>query len=461
MPIRWRLTLWFSVILLIILVVSGAVLYVLLERYLMNEVDNNLNIYSARVHGTLRSTEMPESLDYDVIHSSLPPINEFASPGVYIQLLDRNGRVVVKSDNLGEQELPVDPLLVERGFSGRIAIDTVSAGGSASVRIMASPLYLKDQTLLLEVAQSLNPVNVTMSQLRWALLAGTLLALALVAISGAVTVRRALSPVVRITRTAQSIEASSDLSQRVGYSGPGDEIGQLAKTFDHMIAHLNKVFELQKQFVADASHELRSPLTVIQGNLDLLKRDLRETERQESLRAIESETKRMTSIANDLLLLAEIESGPAERQETVSLKEIVLEEFRRAQSLAKGQKVVLGRIADLSVTGDTYRLKQLLGNLLDNAIKYTPESGVITLSLFRDNEWACLEVSDTGIGISPEHLPHIFDRFYRVDRARSRASGSSGLGLAIVKVIAEQHGGRVAATSEPGKGSTFAVWLKL
>ena len=103
----------------------------------------------------------------------------------------------------------------------------------------------------------------------------------------------------------------------------------------------------------------------------------------------------------------------------------------------------------------------MLGNLIDNAIKYTPPGGTITLSLHREGNWANLEVSDTGIGIAPEHLAHIFDRFYRVDKARSRTSGGTGLGLAIVKGIAEQHGGRVTVTSEPGRGSTFTVWLKL
>ena len=200
---------------------------------------------------------------------------------------------------------------------------------------------------------------------------------------------------------------------------------------------------------------------MIRGNLDLLDRNLSQEDRQESLRAIKSETERMTKIVNDLLFLAEVESGQMERGEEVSLQEILLEEFRRAQQVAKSHKVVLGRQEDLSVPGDALRLKRLLGNLVDNAIRYTPEGGTITLSLFRDGDWARLEVADTGLGIAPEHLPHIFERFYRVDKARSRAKGGTGLGLAIVKGIAEQHGGKVTVTSEPAKGSTFTVWMKL
>jgi signal transduction histidine kinase len=300
-----------------------------------------------------------------------------------------------------------------------------------------------------------------MGQVRWALLASTLLALALATVSGGAIVRGALSPVRRISRTASIIETSSDLSQRLDYSGPRDELGELATTFDHMIEHLDKVFQSQRDFVADASHELRGPLTVIRGNLDLLKRKLSEADRNESLKAMERESIRMSRIVDDLLLLAEVESGPTAQQQMVSLKAVLSEEVARARSLAGGRPIIVDRQEDLSVRGDAQRLKQLLGNLVDNAIKYTPENGTITLSLFRDSPWARLEVADTGIGITAEQLPHIFDRFYRVDKTRSRAGGGTGLGLAIVKGIAEQHGGRVTVTSEPGKGSTFTVWLKL
>ena len=461
MRIRWRLTLWFALILFAILIVSGAVLHILLQQYLLNQVDDNLRVYSARVHGTLNPQEIPDPLDYEVIHSKLPPINEFASPGTYIELIDRSGNVVVKSNSLGEQELPVNPSLISQGFAGGAAIGTVAAGDSASVRIMVSPLYLKDQVLVLEVAQSLNHVDDTMRQVRWALLASTLLALVLATVSGGAIVRGALSPVKRISRTASSIETSSDLSQRVGYSGPRDEIGELAAMFDHMIEHLDRVFQSQRCFVADASHELRGPLTVIRGNLDLLKRKLSDEDKKESLQAIERESVRMSKIVDDLLLLAEVESGRETQQQEVLLKNVLSEEVERAKSLAGERKITVECQEDLIVKGDAQRLKQLLANLVDNAIKYTPKDGTIKLSLFQDGPWARLEVIDTGIGITPEQLPHIFDRFYRVDKARSRASGGTGLGLAIVKGIADQHGGKVTVTSQPGKGSTFTVWLKL
>lgn len=461
MSIRWRLTLWFSLVLVGILVLSGLVLNTLLQHYLFSEIDSNLKLYSAQVHGTLNTEGTQGPLDFSVMHSKLPPVNEFSSPATYIQIIDHSGKVIEKSDNLGDQELPVSPLLIEGGIAGGAGIQTVAAGDGARIRIMVSPLYFKNQTLLLEVAQSLKPVESVISQLRLALAAGTLLALLLTVALGAFVVRRALAPVERITRTATSIEESSDLDRRVGYKGPMDEIGQLAVTFDHMIEHLSKTFDSQKHFVADASHELRTPLTVIQGNLDLLKRNMGDEDRKESLRAIESETRRMTNIVGDLLLLAEVEAGRVEKHEDVLLKEMVMTEIKRAQPLAGNRKLVAGRMEDLSVRGDTHRLTQLVSNLVGNAIKYTPDGGAITLSVFREGDWARLDVADTGIGIAPENLLHLFDRFYRVDKSRSRAGGGTGLGLAIVKGIAEQHGGNVAVASEPGKGSTFTVWLKL
>lgn len=461
MPIRWRLTLWFALILSAILILSSVTLHILLQGYLINHIDGHLRVYSAQVHGTLNTQEIPDPLDYAVIHSELPPINEFVSPGIYIQLIDSNGGVVVKSNNLGEQELPVNPSIISQGFAGDAVIETVAAGDGASIRVMVSPLYMRDQVLLLEVAQSLNHVDSTMSQVRWALLVSTLVALVLATASGGAIVKGALTPVSKISRTARSIEASSDLSQRVGYSGPRDEIGELATTFDHMIEQLDRVFQSQRYFVADASHELRGPLTVIRGNLDLLKRKLDEKERQESLNAMERESIRMSKITDDLLFLAEVESGQLEQKRKVSLKEIVLGELERAKSLAIERKIIVDHKENLVVKGDAQRLRQLLANLVDNAIKYTPDHGTITLSLFRDNSWARMEVTDTGIGIDPDHLPHIFDRFYRVDKVRSRTSSGIGLGLAIVKGIAEQHGGKVTVTSRPGKGTTFTVWLKL
>jgi len=260
---------------------------------------------------------------------------------------------------------------------------------------------------------------------------------------------------------AREIEESTDLSRRVGLNGTADEIAQLAGTFDHMIERLETVFESQKKFIADASHELRSPLTVIRGNLDLIRKHPDKDNLTESLKAIESETARMSKIVADLLLLAEVETQQDTKRGPVDLAGAVREEIARARAMAPNRKIDLLRAESITVEGDRQRLRQLLGNLLDNAVKHTPEGSEVTVSLWREGHWARIDVSDTGPGIAPEHIPHLFDRFYRVDRARSRSTASHGLGLAIVKGIVEQHGGTVSVTSDIGKRTTFSVRLKI
>jgi two-component system, OmpR family, sensor kinase len=215
MAIRWRLTLWFSLILLAIFIFSGIVLNILVQRYLYGDVDNNLEVYSARVHGTIHSNT-GGLLDFNVIHSSLPTVNEFASPGIYIQIIDTRGKVIIKSDNLINQDLPVSAILIQKGVDGGSDIQTVAAGDGANVRIMVSPLYTLDQNLILEVSQSLKLVDDALRQFRLALAGGTLLALLLTGILGVVLVRRTLAPVENITRTAKNIEVGSKLNRRGG-----------------------------------------------------------------------------------------------------------------------------------------------------------------------------------------------------------------------------------------------------
>lgn len=460
MGIRWRLTLWFALLVAGILLLSGLVSHLLLQNYLSQEIDDNLRVYSAKVHGTLDPLEVPQPVDFHVIHGNLPQLNEFTSPGLYLQIMGSDGTIAVKSQSLGDRELPVDPLLVGKGFKGLAGIGTVAAGDGARIRMMVSPLYLSNETLLLEVGQSLQSYDATMRWLRLALFGGVFAALALTTVLGWAVVRRALSPVKQMTGIARAIEAGPDLSRRVDYHGPADEIRELASTFDSMLGKLDRAFHLQKRFVEDASHELRTPLTVIQGNLDLLNLGLNGEDRDECLRAMRAEAARMRRIVDDLLVLAEIAGGQVNRQESVNLGEVLLDGLERGHRLANGRKIVLGRHEPVVVKGDAHKLKQALGNLVDNAVKYTPAEGTVTLSLIRDGEWARIEVRDTGAGIAVGHLPHLFERFYRVDKARSRAGGGTGLGLAIVKEIAESLGGRVSVASENGKGSTFTMWLR-
>jgi signal transduction histidine kinase len=231
-----------------------------------------------------------------------------------------------------------------------------------------------------------------------------------------------------------------------------------------MLARLDATFQAQKQFVADSSHELRSPLTVIKGNLELWRKARSEEDRQIAAAAIEQETARMTRLVENLLFLAQMEATPVRSaqpvlREPVELDSLLLTVYQQARAIGRGHQITLAHEDVVTVQGDRDQLQQLLLNLVDNAIKYTPTGGTISLGLYGAGDWARLEVSDTGIGIPTDDLPHIFDRFYRSDKARSRTMGGAGLGLAIVREVAEAHGGRVEVFSTPGEGTLFRVWL--
>ena len=231
-----------------------------------------------------------------------------------------------------------------------------------------------------------------------------------------------------------------------------------------MLTRLDHLFQTQQRLVGDVSHELRTPLTTIQGNLDLLKRGAIEDAelRQEALAEIETEARRMTRMVGDLLLLAQADAGHVLNRAPVELDTLLLDVFRQGVMMAQGQvELRLGHEDQAQIMGDVDRLRQLLLNLIDNAIKYTPAGGMITLALYRESAQVRIEVTDTGIGIAENDLPHIFERFFRADRARSRRLGGTGLGLSIVHWVAQAHGGDIEVRSELGKGSTFTLRLPL
>ena len=230
-----------------------------------------------------------------------------------------------------------------------------------------------------------------------------------------------------------------------------------------MLGRLENLFRTQQRFSADVSHELRTPLTIIRGQLALLQPTIA-AEHREALMAIDGEAQRMTRLVADLLLLAQSDAGATTlKREMVELDTLLLDVYRQARLMVNGRgealKVTLGAEDQALVEGDLDRLKQLLLNLVENAIKYTP-SGEVKLSMLKQSGEVGVSVSDTGMGIPPADLPHIFERFYRVDKARSREQGGTGLGLSIAQWIAQAHGGRIEARSEVGKGTTFTVWLR-
>lgn len=272
--------------------------------------------------------------------------------------------------------------------------------------------------------------------------------------------RAALRPIDRISRTVQDVGESRNLSRRVNFVGPLDEVGRLAHTFDAMMQRLERSFEAQRRFIADASHELRTPLTAIRGNADLIS-IAPPDERDVCVAFIRREAERMTRLVNDLLLLAEADAdGQMIHRSDVDLAWLIADVFQSAVILAAGKVDVKLEARDhVTLLADADRLKQLLLNLVDNAIKFTPPGGTVTLRLTVQSGVACMEIADTGAGIPSEQLHAIFDRFYRLDRSRS--GQGAGLGLSISQWIVSAHGGTIDVRSTPGQGSTFSVRLPI
>jgi heavy metal sensor kinase len=277
---------------------------------------------------------------------------------------------------------------------------------------------------------------------------------------GFVRVRRALEPVERITRKAEAI-TQHNLSERLPVVRSGDELERLSVSLNHMINRLEDAIHGSKQFVADASHELRTPLTVMRGELESLAQDAqlgRAT--RETLGSVLEEVERLAEIVESLFALSRLDAGEAHAEWLrFDLAELAATTAEQMSLLAEDKQVRVDceSTAGVTVEGDRARLKQVIVNLLDNAIKYTPRGGRVRLSVRRESGYAVLDVADDGIGIPAEALPHVFKRFYRVDTSRSREQGGAGLGLAIVKSICTAHGAIVEVASAPGRGSTFRV----
>lgn len=454
MTIRLRLTLLYSGLLMVIIIIFGAAVYGIMDRTLRSHVDNNLLALLDEIEPAIRA-----SIDEDGQMGRTP----------YTDLSSRSAGILVQfwqpgetypsyySPSLGTHDTPLDPRTLHIYTESYTNI-TMS---DVNFRVITRPIY-KGGRLVghLEAAASLETVESATGRLFQIMVVGSVGALLLAFTLGYGLASRALRPISQIAQTAQNIVTSDDLGRRVPAGNPHDELGSLSKTINQMLERLEKLFTTQRRFIADISHELRTPVTAIQGNVELLRRFGNDPV---SLEAIEKETKRMARLVGDLLLLAQAEVGHLSLMKTqVELDTLLLEMYNQARVLAQNRmEVRLGDIDHIVIEADSDRLKQLLLNLITNALKYTGDGGKLTLSMYRTDMWVEIAISDTGVGIPPEDLPHIFDRFYRVDKARSRHAGGAGLGLSIAKWIAEAHGGTIIASSEMGKGTTFIVRLPL
>jgi heavy metal sensor kinase len=446
--------LWYTAVLAIFIAALGIIVYAVLAFNLTAGLDRTLQDTANQVVGSARVRPF-----FDVQVITLPELNVFGS-NVYIEVVDQDRQIARKSANLQSFTHALDDAGLRWVESNHQPVTRNVRTGGAHLRVLTVPLLVNDQAVgYLQVGAVREQVDNALSLLLIVLVVSGLGATVAAAIVGRLLAGRALRPIDTITQTALAISRADDLDKRIPEAGPQDEVGRLVKTFNIMLDRLEGLFRGQQRFIADISHELRTPLTTIRGNVDLM-RHMKSVD-EESLNAIQAESDRMTRMVGDLLLLAQADAGQTIRRERVELDTLLLEVYRQMQPMLEGVELSIGEEDQAAVMGDTDRLKQLLLNLVDNARKYTPKGGQVTLGLRCEPGWAVLTVADTGIGIPTQDLPHIFGRFYRVDKARSRVAGGAGLGLSIVQWIAQAHGGKIGVQSEPGHGTTFTVRLPL
>ncbi len=460
--LRFKLTLWYVAILGVTLCAFSLFLYLTLSKGLHRSLDNKLRTTAEVIAASIRRPfgPGPSLADIDQImreHFGIRPLGRF------VQVLDETGK---RSSNIRNVDIPMSMETLERVSKGETVFETVTVA-KEKIRLVTLPIFEKGRMVgIVQVGSPLEEIEEALRQLLLILLVAVPSVLILAVVGGLFLANKALRPVDEITNTARKIGSSGDLSQRIRLKKKvNDEIGRLAATFNEMIAKVENSFQQIKRFTADASHELKTPLTILRGEIEVgLKRLRTPEEYQKILASNLEEVKHMSRMVEDLLTLARADMGALElRKEVVDLGGLVREVWEEVRLWAedKGVELLFQEDGEARVMGDRGRLRQLALNLIDNAIKYTPSGGRVELRVVRDGDEVTFSVADTGEGIPPEDLQRIFERFYRVDKARSRQRGGTGLGLSICKWIAEAHGGRISAESELGRGSKFHVSFPL
>jgi two-component system, OmpR family, sensor kinase len=451
MSLRLRLSLLYTTFMGGILIIFGATVYLLVNVILLNQVDNMLAGVAREI---MRNTTVSSTAELSMV--SLPQLDMTAN--AYVQVWGMDESLLTTSPSIGTLSRPLDPIGLKAGTT--IYEDSYLDG--AHLRVLSVPLVFGERRIgILQVGSSLSVVDATRNNLISVMLGIGVVAVLMAALGSWVLLGRALSPLENITETVDQINRADDLSRRIPTLGQvKDEVGNLVLSFNQTLERLEALFTSQQRFLADVSHELRTPLTVIKGNVDLMRR-MKEAD-EESLNSIAQEAGRLTRLVGGLLMLAQAESGKLPLNfGRVELDLLLTEVFTEMRVLAGSKvRVHLNDIDQVIVHGDRDRLKQVLLNLVANAIQYTPAGGDIFISLSKLGDQGRLIIRDTGPGIPAEDLPHIFDRFYRAEKSRTRSQTSGfGLGLSIAHWIIEHHNGQIKVESKEGKGTTFAIWL--
>jgi len=451
MSIRWKLTCWYAGVLAVVLTGFSLAIYLVMRHQAMERIDDGLKEELSDVIFEVKRASDAKGLD-EWLHRRF-----YRHEGFDFQITNPNGERVFANARLANARLPLPSRVGEMP-----SYESVPGDSSGRWRIVNVQAQGPDGPLTIQVARSLTSYHHELEELVLTFLLTGPLTLLVAGGGGYFLARRVLRPVKTMTRAANQITADR-LSQRIEVDNPDDELGALAQTLNRMIERLERSFVEIRLFTADASHELRTPLTAIRTEAEVALSKLPVShEHQQLLASILEECDRLARLTEQLLTISREDAGVAQQvRERVEVTQTVkgVMETMRVLAESKGLRLQLAEIGPVEIQGDGARLRQVFFNLIDNAIKYTPEGGTIEIRIERIDAAARVIIRDSGIGIPAEHLPRVFDRFYRVDKARSREQGGTGLGLTIARSIVVAHGGQIELSSTPGHGTTVTVTL--
>jgi two-component system, OmpR family, sensor kinase len=463
LTLRERVLLWHVAAVGLILALAALGADWVFSRMVLGQFDQSLMSLAQTEAGLV----LADSKEPPRVHDVAPGSSASFFPRLdkFIQIVDTDGHVVARSANLGGARLPTSPLLLDEVNRGEQVFETLAHFADEPVRVLSVPIQVGAARYAIQIAGSLDDANAALRTARYLFLAMAVGILGAVVLTGSILVRGILRPIDRLVAQARVIEGSA-LGQRLQHPGSGDEIARLVETLNEMLGRIEQVFEAQRRFTADASHELRSPLSRLRAELEVtLRRPRERLEYEEALRSCLAEVERLSRLTEELLTLARLEAGePHEAPlEPVRLAPILDEAVARLEPEARRRevKMLMDPPADLSVKVAAAAATLVVANVLDNAVKFSPPGGWVRIQVTSEGSAAVVAVSDSGPGVPEEEMPRLFERFYRGSAARSTEIPGVGLGLAICRLLVDAQGGGISVASAPGGGATVRVRLPL
>jgi two-component system OmpR family sensor kinase len=458
---KTRLSLWHLVCVAVILAVAALVADWALARLVRDQVDSALLTLARDEIAAIQRTPSEPLRIHEAPPGTARP--SFERLDKFVQIVTAQGEPLARSATLGTEKLPLSERARESLRRGHLVYETVENFGDEPIRMLSVPLRVGAAHYAVQVAGSLDDARAIMHAARWLFFSIAAAILAAVAATGALLAHRALVPIDHIVTRARRIGEAS-LAERLPHPGTSDEIGRLVDTLNDMLGRIEKTFDMQRHFTADASHELMSPLSRLRAELEVtLRRPRNAAEYEESLRSCLEEVERLSWLTEELLSLARLDSGEGREPaaEPALLAPIVEKAMQRLEDEARRSHVtmVLEPRSSVSVAASPAVVSVAVSNVLHNAVKFCGSGGRVSVNVDVDGRDAIVEVSDTGPGVMPEEMPLIFERFHRGSGPRAAGAPGVGLGLAICRALVERQGGRISVASTPGRGATFAIRL--